>query len=145
LIAIFILAYPCSSVCRPACLSCSAVTCRRCSPNYYINGRNCSQCSNKPNCANCNGYTCIMCDFGYYLSATSSCLTCQTSSNCTNCVYTSSAVHCTLCSSGYFVNSTTYLCDFCNLYLSGCATCLNKSVCSSCNSSTLYLNATFRC
>lgn len=105
-----------------------------------------------PNCQTCyfDSSTqvrfCSKCFLGYYLEPNGLCLSCGLN-KCLTCQSTNISIvprifTCTLCSDGYFLNSTNH-CQDCSEFITGCTSCSltnNQLICNQCQPSLYYFN-----
>jgi hypothetical protein len=119
--------------CTEKCIECSINTrCNICEDGYYIlsqvNYDTCEKgCPEGYYESKLDAWKCIECTYG--------CKSCLTSSICTSCIdgYILEGDSC-VCSEGYYMESTTHICQACPMYCKACE--ISKS-CKECSSNTV--------
>ena len=134
----------------PNCTICIDLSrCGSCSNNTLFLNDNleCSYCKDYIlNCSLCTSkYNCELCDAGFYSdgAANYTCSPCsKIDANCISCNGSRNHSVCLGCQDGYYIDSSkNYTCDSCP---GACKTCLSRSYCLSCRSSSysFALNST---
>ncbi len=122
------------------CIPCNDINCINCRTNYTscgqcanpygvnITSRRCVLCADT-NCTNCqqNHMVCVQCASGYGLTASATCVLCNSSASyCFNCsVY--NILQCTSCPITRFLNGTV-----CSSCIANCNNCTNNATCTIC-------------
>lgn len=132
----------CSQAGLSNCLACSdSATCTSCQSGYYIDSatKTCKTCQGQfcKTCDPSNPSQCQTCQDYYYPDTNGACQTCVSAAanltSCKSCVVSAGQPSfCAVCQDGWFVNSTTSLCQSCSSFFPGCQLCSSAPACTSC-------------
>ncbi|GAB1225477.1 hypothetical protein ENUP19_0253G0025 [Entamoeba nuttalli] len=113
-----------------SCEQCNLNECFECEEGYYLDDSSCKKCEEKVlHCSICDANKCRVCQEGYFLES-NQCRRCSEIDGCIEC--DTMKRWCLKCSSEYYLNTITHLCENCSQKTIGCSKCDASLMCLSC-------------